>query len=144
MRQLTRSISWISLYLIVLVSCKVAWVPDYNAAIEDQIIITAQKNDRLYLDMLEAPAPNIYLFYIDRYNDIEAEINSIQLKNEARRKNESMLGIIKNLKEAFQQYRREHREKTTINRGEIMVYQSSIKAFWLPLLNAEHGLKLAK
>jgi hypothetical protein len=134
------------LIIVIIVSfqsCKVSWVPDYSAAIEDQIITTAQKNDRLYLDMLDAPTTN-YSMYADRYNDIESEINTIQLKNEARRKNENMLSIIKNLKEAFQSYRKEHKDKTTLKRAEISIYQKDIRAFWTPLLVAEHGLKLAQ
>ncbi len=134
----------IFLFLFFTQACKVAWVPDYSAAIEDQIIATAQKNDRLYLDMLDVSAPNQYTFYVDRYNEIEAEINSIQLKNEARTNNTDMLKIIKNLKDAFQTYRTEHREKKTLKRGEVLVYQQTIKGFWTPLLIAEHGLKLAK
>lgn len=144
MRLLQRKAILSFLFIITLASCKVKWVADYSAAIEDQIIATAQKNDRLYIDMMDAPMPNRYALYIERYNDIESEINSIQFKNEARKKNEAMLTIIKNLKEAFLQYRREHRDKKTLTRTEVLIYQSYIKSFWLPLLNAEHGLKLAK
>ena len=132
------------LLIVLLQSCRVAWVPDYNAAIEDQIIATAQKNDRLYLDMLHGSAPANYVLYSDRYNDIQSEINSIELKNEARRKNEDMLAIIKNLKNAFKEYRKEHEAKKILKDGEILIYQQNIKAFWTPLLVAEHGLKLAK
>jgi hypothetical protein len=139
-----KRLSFPFLLIILFASCKVHWVPDYSAAIEDQIIVNAQKNDRLYLDMLDAQSPTIYTNYIERYNDLEAEINSIQMKNEARQKNDNMLKIIKNLQTAFQQYRREHREKKTLSRGEILVYQQNIRAFWTPLLVAEHGLKLAK
>ena len=77
-------------------------VPEYSEQLEAQIAKTAKATDKLYIDMLDVPLNNrTYENFKDRYNDIESEINSIRLKNEARPKNADFLVINKNLKEEF-------------------------------------------
>src|SRR3977135_3009814 len=83
---------------ILMVSCRVALVPEYSAQLEEQISNAAKATDRLYLDMLDVPLANrTYESFKDRYNAIESEINSIKLKNEARLKNGDFIIINKNL-----------------------------------------------
>ena len=82
-----------------------------------------------------------YDTFKDRYNEIAAEINSIELKNEARQKNADFLVIIKNLKNAFNEAKQYHKDHTTISNGEAKVYQSTLSAFWKPLYIAEKALK---
>jgi hypothetical protein len=128
--------------LLLLVSCKVMLVPPYSAELENQIITNAKATDKLYIDMLDVPVANrLYDSFKDRYNEIEAEINSIQLKNEARQKNADFLVIIKNLKDAFAEAKKYHKDNKTISNGEAKVYQSSLAAFWKPLYKAEKALK---
>ncbi len=132
-----------SLLFILLSSCKVIWVPDYNAKLEDQIAKTAKANDKLYIDMLDAaPDKRSYEVYKEKYNDIESDINAIQLVNEARNNNGSFLVINKNLKDAFQEAKKYHKEKKTLSDGEIKSYQATLAAFWKPLFLAERGLKI--
>jgi hypothetical protein len=132
-----------TLLILSLSSCKVIWVPDYNAKLEDQIAKTAKANDKLYIDMLDA-APNKrdYDQYKEKYNDIEADINAIQLANEARNNNASFLVINKNLKDAFQEAKKYHKDKQVLSDGEIKSYQATLAGFWKPLFLAERGLKI--
>ena len=142
---LKRQVSLLVIVLFLLSSCRVTWVPEYSASLEEQIINGAKKNDLLYLDMLgKKGAERRYANYMDRYNEIAAEINSIELKNEARKKSSEMSTIIENLEKNFQQYKSDHERNSTLPDGEILIYQSQIRAFWKPLLVAERGLKLAK
>jgi hypothetical protein len=128
--------------LVMWVSCKVTWVPEYNAQLEEQVSKTAKANDRLYFDMLDVPkASRLYDNYKDRYNEIGSEINSIQLKNEARPKNSDFLAIIKNLKDAFEEAKKYHKDNNTLEDGEIKAYQASLAGFWKPLYVAERALK---
>lgn len=132
-----------TLLILLLSSCKVIWVPDYNAKLEDQITKTARANDKLYIDLLdEAPDKRDYNRYKEKYNDIESDINAIQLANEARNNNSSMLIICKNLKDAFQEAKKYHKEKNTLSDGEIKSYQATLAGFWKPMLIAERGLKI--
>ncbi len=130
-----------------LVSCSIKIVPDYSSLLEEQIANGAKMNDKMYLDMLaDDPQNATYLKYANRYSEIKAEINSIELRNNQRDNNKNMLAIVENLKNKFDEYEKDHKEKPDglLPKGEIKSYQSGIKGFWLPLLKAEGGLKKAK
>ncbi len=129
-------------FVFMLTSCKVMLVPEYNAQLEDQITNAAKATDKLYIDMLDVPqSKRTYDNYSERYNGIEAEINSIQLKNEGRPKNGDFLAIIKNLKDAFAEAKKYHKDKSTLSDGEAMVYRGTLSGFWKPLYIAERALK---
>ncbi len=131
--------------LCMLTSCKVTLVPEYNAQLEDQIANAAKATDKLYIDMLDAPqTQRTYDAVHERYNEIEAEINSIELKNEARPKNEDFLIIIKNLKDAFTEAKKYHKDHATLLDGEAIAYRATLAGFWKPLYAAERGLKTAR
>ena len=137
-----RRLSGFLILSFLIVSCKVTWVPEYNAQLEEQISNAAKATDRLYLDMLDIPLPSrTYDNFKDRYNAIESEINSIKLKNEARLKNADFLIINKNLKVAFDEAKAYHKDHTTLSNGEIKAYQATLAGFWRPLYFAEKGLK---
>lgn len=128
---------------LLCVSCKITLVPDYSPKLEDQITKTAKANDKLYIDMLDdLPDKRTYERYKEKYNDIEADINSISLFNEARNNNSDLLAITNNLKEAFQEAKKYHKENNTLSNGEIKSYQATLAGFWKPLYLAERGLKI--
>jgi predicted double-glycine peptidase len=118
-------------------------VPDYSAKLEDQITKTAKANDKLYIDMLDdGPDKRTYDQYKEKYNDIEADINSIYLLNEARNDNNNLLVITNTLKPAFQEAKQYHKDNKTLSDGEIKAYKSTLAGFWKPLYLAERGLKI--
>ena len=128
--------------IFMLASCKLMLVPEYSAALEDQIANAAKATDKLYVDMLDVPAnERTYHAFNERYNDIEVEINSIQLKNEARPKNGDFLVIIKNLKDAFAEAKKYHKEHKILSDGEAIAYQATLSGYWKPLYIAEKALK---
>jgi hypothetical protein len=132
-----------SLMVIFLTACRVTLVPEYNARLEDEIARAAKANDKLYIDMLDAtPERRSYDTYKEKYNDIESDINSIQLRNEARNRNEDFLKIIRNLKEGFSEAKNYHKERNLLKDGEIKAYQSTLSALWKPLYIAERSLKI--
>ena len=139
-------------YLIILIvivfsySCTVSLVPEYSADLESQITKGAKMNDKIYIDLLNAESSKrSFIMYADRYAEVEAEINSIRLRNEVRKNNTDMLFIINKLDSGFIRFRDEHKVNPSILRdGEIRSYQSQILAYWKPLLIAEGGLKKAK
>jgi hypothetical protein len=142
---LSRRIPATLLLLILLLSCRVTLVPEYSAQLEDQIAKTAKATDKLFIDMLDVPLNNrTYDSFKDRYNEIESEINSIRLKNEARPKNADFLVINKNLKDAFEEAKKYHKENSTLSDGEARAYQATLAGFWRPLYAAEIALKPAK
>ena len=130
---------------LLFLSCRVMVVPEYSAQLEDQISKTAKATDKLYIDILDVPVNNrTYENFKDRYNEIESEINSIKLKNEARPKNADFLVINKNLKDAFDEAKKYHKENSTLADGEAKAYQATLAGFWKPLYVAELALKPRK
>jgi hypothetical protein len=133
----------LTLALLLFAACRVTLVPEYNARLEDEIAKAAKANDKLYIDMLDAaPERRSYEAYKEKYNDIESDINSIQLRNEARNRNEDFLKIIRNLKEGFSEAKNYHKERNLLKDGEIKAYQSTLSALWKPLYIAERSLKI--
>lgn len=140
-----RRVPFVLLLIFFLFSCRVTLVPEYSAQLEEQIAKAAKATDKLYIDMLDlAENARTYDKFSERYNEIESEINSIRLKNEARPKNADFLVINKNLKEAFDEAKNYHRENGTLKNGEIKAYQASLAGFWKPLYVAEIALKPGK
>ena len=130
------------LLLFMFTSCKVMLVPEYNAQLEDQITNAAKATDKLYLDMLDVQENDrTYNTFKERYNEIESEINSIQLKNEGRPKNADFLVIIKNLKDAFAEAKKYHKDHKTLSDGEAIAYQATLSGYWKPLYISEKALK---
>ncbi|HET9825336.1 MAG TPA: hypothetical protein VFP87_08380 [Chitinophagaceae bacterium] len=133
-----------TLVWIAFSNCKVTLVPPYDAAIEEQIVNTAKMNDRLYLEMQDQQVSDrAYTKYASKYLDIESEINSLLLKNEARRQSHDLVVITNNLKTLFVQFKEKHKQDNTISNADIKLNQVQIAAAWKALLIAERGLKLA-
>ena len=140
-----RKLSFLLFVSCFFTSCRVMLVPEYDAKLEEQISSTAKATDRLYIDLLDAPPEQRdYTNVQPRYNDIEADINSIELKNQGRLKNGDFLVIIKNLKDAFQEAKAFHKEHKTLSNGEIRSYQATLAGFWKPLYLSEKALNQNK
>ena len=138
-----KRIALITLCIGILLSCRVMLVPEYNAKLEEDIAKSAKATDKLYIDLLDAaPAKRVYDGYKDRYADIEADINAIRLKNEARNKNDDFLVIIDNLKKGFTEAKKYHKDNNTLADGEIIAYQATMAGLWKPLYLAERNLKI--
>ncbi|CAN5684916.1 hypothetical protein BH10BAC2_BH10BAC2_03680 [soil metagenome] len=144
-RLLRKVVLVLLLPLAVLSGCKVQLVPVYSAELENQIIEGAKMTDMLYMEMIDAPADKrSYDLYAEKYRAIEAEINSILLKNETRAKAEDMVASVKQLREGFVNARNEHKAKTTLSDPELIILRETFKAFWKPVLIEEHVLASLK
>lgn len=142
----TKILVFTTCLLISLSSCiSVKLVPDYSEAIENQIIETQKQNEKLYLELLEqSEDKRTYTSVSKEYLEVESNINSILFQYQAREKKEDFIKIGKNLKDNFMQYKKEHKDKKTLNDGEIYLYIAYINGFWQPLLTAEKALKNIK
>lgn len=138
---LTKVVFVLLLSLTVLSGCKVQLVPVYSAELENQITEGAKMTDMLYMEMMDAPADKrSYDFYAEKYRAIEAEINSILLKNETRAKAEDMVASVKQLRDGFVNARNEHKTKTSLSNPELTILRETFKAYWKPVLIQEHVL----
>ena len=136
--------SWLlSLLILLSFSCRIQLVPVYSAELEKQVADAAKATDKLYLQIIDADTEEqrSYAHFKDAYMQLESEINSILLKNEAREKNKDFIEIINNLKKAFAEAKEFHKTHTTLRVGEAKGYQASLAGFWAPLYVAEMALK---
>jgi hypothetical protein len=132
--------------LISLSSCvSVKLVPDYSEAIESQIIETQKQNEKIYIELLEqSEDKRTYASVSKEYLEVESNINSILFQYQTREKKEDFVKMGKILKDNFMQYKKEHKDKKTLNDGEINLYIAYMNGFWQPLLTAEKALKNIK
>jgi uncharacterized Fe-S radical SAM superfamily protein PflX len=142
----TKILVFTTCLLISLSSCiSVKLVPDYSEAIENQIIETQKQNEKLYIELLEMPEDKRTYFSISKeYLEVESNINSILFQYQTREKKDDFVKMGRNLKDNFMQYKKEHKDKKTLNDGEINLYIAYINGFWQPLLTAEKALKNIK
>lgn len=130
----------LSLLFITAISCKVSFVPAASAEIKAQVENTAKMTDALYLGIEAAPDKS-YAGHAIKYAEINAEINSLVLKNTYRLKAVNFQNMIGTVKEMFLKYEGEHKAKGSITAGEAKVYNSYMAGFWQPLLESENLLK---
>lgn len=142
----TKILIFTSLLILLLNSCiSVKLVPDYSEALENQIIETQKQNEKLYLELLERPKDKrTYDSTTEEYLEVESNINSILFQYQSREKNEDFIKMGKLLKDNFNQYKKEHKDKNTLSENEISLYIAYINGFWQPLLTAERALKNIK
>lgn len=136
----SKKISILFICIALVVSCKVSFVPAFNASIVADITEGSKMTDALYLHIEQSPEKNFDLFG-EEYIMIETQINSIILKDQARPKSGNILTIANNLKDAFIKYKTEHKGNDIINSAQAKIYNTYLQAFWKPLLVAETSLK---
>ncbi len=125
----------------MLASCRVSFVPDYDASVEQQIIDGAKANDKIYLELLADSVDRTYAKYAQEYTEVHAEINSIDLKILASKHPKDMHMLDSLLLVHFVKYRDDHKQaKKPFSNAMIIDYQADIRAFWLALLKSEQGL----
>jgi len=133
----------ILLFALILSSCRVSLVPDYNANIYQQIISAASRNDRIYIDLLQAnPDDRKFSLYAKRYASLETAIQSIYLQYQARPHANSFLPIIENIQTLFVKFKNEHQSQSApLSADQVRLYQQYARDYWKPLLIAENALK---
>lgn len=138
---------FLSLFILTMMlnSCTIHLVPQYNADMEEQIKNGAKMSDRLYLQMIVASADSKYFsMYENKYLDVQVEINSILLQDQIRPKANDIVASVQKLQEYFTKAMEDHRNKKSLSNGELMIYHDQLQAFWKPVLIEELALKTAK
>jgi hypothetical protein len=124
-------------------ACRVTFVPKYDAKIKEQIEDVAKSIDKFYLIMLEttteADGGRAYGQFVHEYIDIEVELNSLLVKNEARTKNTEMIENCKYAIELFERHKNRHKENNTISDGVIQVTRLDFKRAMQALMISETG-----
>ena len=141
----TKTSMFLIFLLSVLNSCQVHLVPSYSAELESQIVNAAKMTDKLYLEMIDAPADKKeYAIYSDEYIAIETEIHSILLINQNRDKAKDIVNSVTILSKKFEEYKEDHKKRNTLSNGELKAYNADLQAFWAPVLVEEQALSKVK
>ena len=104
-----RRLYWTLIMLMALGGCAVSLVAPYDAATFEEILKAGKKVDRFYGDLLEVPEKRPYQKYAGKYVEIETELRSLHLRNQARPLNEESIRIVEIMLNHWIAYKKLHR-----------------------------------
>jgi hypothetical protein len=140
------SIVLISFGMLTLNSCRVTFVPAYNAEISAQIDNTNKTVDKFYLSMQETTTAEnngrAYAKFTDQYVNIEVELNSLLNKNKIRPLNENSTRICEITLQLWIKYKEEHKQDNTLSNGLIKLNQKSFDDLFYAMQVAEKGKEI--
>jgi len=121
----------------------VQFVADYDAATFEEILSVGKKVDRFYGDLLESPEANRpYAEYSGKYVEIETDIRSLWLRNQARPLNQESTRISKIILEFWIKYKDEHLADGGYGNGEAKLDRNRFSRLFAAAANAELAKKL--
>ncbi len=127
-------------------SCRVTFVPSYDAAVSAQIDNTAKAVDKFYLIMLATTkAENdgrAFDKFTEDYVNIEVELNSLMLQNRIRPLNENSTRICEITIQLWLKYKLEHKKDNTLSDGLIKLNQKTFSDLFYAMQVAEKGKQL--
>ena len=128
-------------------SCKVTFLPSYDASIAEQIEKTNKQVDKFYLTMLETTTVEnngrSYEEFASQYVDIEVELYSLLNQNRVRPLNENSTRICEITLELWQKYKEEHKTDNTLSDGLIKLNRQTFSDLFFAMLVAEKGKEIA-
>lgn len=134
--------------LVILNSCKVTFIPSYDANISEQIDNTAKGVDLFYLSMLENTTQEndgrSFIKFSEKYVEMEVELNSLLNRNKIRPLNENSIRICEITLELWQKYKGVHKEDDTLSNGEIIYNRKIFNDLFYAMQVAEKGKELVK
>lgn len=145
----TKLVFWIALFSALTVSsCTVTLLPKYDAEIAEQISSTAKQVDKFYLEMLETTSiendGRKFSFFIQKYIDIEVELNALLNKNRVRPLNENSTRICEITLQLWSKYKEEHKTDNKLSNGLIKLNRQTFNDLFYAMQVAERGKDLVK
>ncbi len=143
---------WFNFFSVVLVasmlfaSCKVTFVPEYDAELSAQIDESAKLVDRFYLEMLETTSNQndgrAFEKFIQGYIDVEVELNSLLNKNKIKPLNENSTRICEITLELWKKYKNEHKTDNSLSDGLIKLNRQTFGDLFYAMQVAEKGKEI--
>jgi hypothetical protein len=132
--------------IIVLTSCKVTFIPNYDSDISEQIENTAKSVDKFYLSMLETTTSSddgrVFSKFSEQYVNIEVELNSLLNKNKIRPLNENSTRICEITLELWIKYKEEHKSDNSLSDGLIKLNRKTFSDLFFAMQVAEKGKEI--
>jgi len=127
-------------------SCRVQFIPAYDAKIAEQIDVTAKAVDKFYLGILATTTAEnggrAFDKFAEQYVDIEVELNSLLNKNKIRPLNENSTRICEITIQLWQKYKQEHKDDNTLSDGLIKLNNKTFSDLFYAMQVAEKGKAL--
>lgn len=139
-----RILAQFTLAALLLFSCQVKFVSDYDASIHQQIIQTADRVERMYTRMLMDEAARPYTAQLENYVEVETQLRSLLRQNQARDKGEGAVKICQNALELWTKYRLEHEEKGVLGEITMELYRENLSAIFQAMEVEENAKKIAQ
>lgn len=143
---------WVSVIGILLLasllttSCKVTFVPEYDAELSAQIDETAKMVDRFYLEMLETTSNQnrgrAFERFIQGYIDVEVELNSLLNKNKIKPLNDHSTRICEITLQLWAKYKDEHKTDDGLSDGLIKLNRQTFSDLFYAMQVAEKGKEI--
>lgn len=132
--------------VIALNSCKVTFIPSYDADISKQIENVTKEVDKFYLSMLEITSASnngrVFSNFAEQYVNIEVELNSLLNKNKIRPLNENSTRICEITVELWIKYKEEHKRDNTLSDGLIKLNRKTFSDLFFAMQVAEKGKEI--
>lgn len=135
-----------SFSILAIQSCKVKFVPDYDASAVAQIESTAKMVDRFYLTMAEtttAEEGREYANFAQGYVDVEVELNAMLNKNKVRPLNKLATENCQILLDTWIEKKEKHKAKNTVKDAMIENYRANFSRMFNALLQTEKANEMA-
>lgn len=132
--------------IITVNSCRVTLVPQFDAAIMEQIDETSKAVDKFYLMMLETTSNTdngrAYENFAEDYVEIEVELNSLLNKNKIRPLNENTVRICEITLELWVKYKEEHKTDDELSDGLIKLNRKTFEDLFYAMQVAEKAKEI--
>ena len=141
MKRLSLIILLISYFAFMpIMGCKITWAPSPDAIIAQKEVTAKQDCYAMYSKMIGS-LDKKFDTYASDYSQVEAELFTIEQLTKIRHKPNDILVIVENIINSFKIYENEHKDKITLNNGQLKIFQKYMDDFFTPLLNSENSLK---
>lgn len=134
----------LSIFALLLFSCQVKFVSDYNQRIHEQIVETADRVERMYTRMLMDESARPYAVQLENYVEVETQLRSLLRQNQARDMNEGAVKICQNALELWAKYRLDHKDKDVLGEFTLELYRENMAAIFQAMEVEENAKKIAQ
>jgi len=139
-------ISFLLISILLFSTCKVTFVPEYDAELSSQIDETAKMVDKFYLEMLETTSNQnggrAFEGFIQGYIDIEVELNSLLNKNKIRPLNDNSTRICEITLQLWTKYKEEHKTDNALSDGLIKLNRQTFSDLFYAMQVAEKAKEI--
>lgn len=136
-------LSIVIISILAFSSCRVTYIPNYDANISEQIDNTSKAVDKFYLLMLETTTSEnegrVFNKFAEQYVNIEVELNSLLNKNKIRPLNENSIRVCEITLQLWIKYKTEHKKDNTLGNGLIKLNRKTFSDLFYAMQVAEQG-----